>query len=227
MASNHRLRAVVFDLDGLMFNTEDLYDEVGEAILRRRGRRFTDELKRLMMGRPGWISLQIMIDHHRLEATVAELQAESDALFAEILPRRLQPMSGLENLLEALEDAAIPKAIATSSSRAFARTVLAQFAYEPRFQFVLTSEDVTEGKPAPEVYLTACRRFGLAAEQVLVLEDSENGCRAAVAAGAFAVAVPGRHSVDHDFRGVAMVADSLADPRIYQALGLATHRTPG
>jgi pseudouridine 5'-phosphatase len=96
---------------------------------------------------------------------------------------------------------------------------LGRFDFEPRFRFVLTSEDVRQGKPHPEIYLTAARRLGAEPARLMVLEDSENGCRAAVAAGAWAIAVPGEHSRDHDFRGARLVADSLADPRIYAALG--------
>jgi HAD superfamily hydrolase (TIGR01509 family) len=215
-------RAVVFDLDGLMFNTEDLYDEVGEQLLLRRGRQFDAALKRKMMGLPGLVSLQVMIDHHQLRDDAAQLQAESDAIFAEILPGRLRPLHGLPELLDALEAAGIPKAIATSSHRPFTETVLSQAGYRDRFAFLLTSENVVRGKPHPEIYLTACARFGLSPPQILVLEDSENGCRAAVAAGVFAVAVPGRHSCDHDFTGARLVAESLADPRIYGALGLSS-----
>ncbi len=214
-------QAVVFDMDGLMFNTEDLYDEVADILLQRRGARFSDDLKRQMMGRPAQVSLQIMIDTHRLQTTVAELDAESDELFAEILPKRLQPMPGLIELLADLEAAGIPKAIATSSGPDFTRAVLGQFDLHSRFRFVLTSRDVVEGKPHPEVYLTAAGRMDVEPSQMMVLEDSEAGCRAAVAAGAFAVAVPSRHSRGHDFQGTAFVADSLADARIYAALGLA------
>jgi pseudouridine 5'-phosphatase len=220
MPQSSPLRAVVFDLDGLMFNTEDLYDLVGARLLARRGQRFTAELKRAMMGRPSPIALQIMIDAHQLPATVPQLEQESDEIFAEILAAQLKPMAGLPDLLGALEAAAIPKAIATSSRRSFAKTVLSYFGYEPRFAFLLTAEDVIQGKPHPEIYLTAAQRLGLVPSQVLVLEDSENGCRAAAAAGAFTVAVPSQHSHDHDFRGVALVAESLADPRIYHALGI-------
>lgn len=214
------LRAVVFDLDGLMFNTEDLYDLVGERILARRGQQFTPELKRAMMGRPSPVALQIMIDRHQLQDTVDQLEQESDVLFAEILATDLAPLAGLESLLDALEAAALPKAIATSSRRSFTQAVLSQFALEPRFAFLLTSEDVVQGKPHPEIYLKAARRLGVPPQQVLVLEDSENGCRAAVAACAYTVAVPSPHSHGHDFSGAALVADSLADPRIYEALGL-------
>ena len=220
MSEPQSLRAVVFDLDGLMFNTEELYDDVGEILLQRRGHHYSEELKREIMGRPARVGLKTMIQWHGLDATVEQLQAETDEIFAGILPTRLRPLPGLEALLQALEAIPIPKAIATSSGRAYTTTVLSQFAYGPRFQFVLTGEDVREGKPAPEVYLTAAKRFGVAPSAVMVLEDSENGCRAGLAAGAFTVAIPGPHSRQHDFRGVALVAASLADVRIYRVLGL-------
>ena len=214
------LRAVVLDLDGLMVNTEELYDEVGEIILQRRGFHFSEQLKRETMGRPDRVSLQIMIDSLGLTATVEQLQAENDELFAELLPVRLRSLPGLDELLTALDVAAIPAAVATSSTRSYAATVLSQVGFERRFQFVLTADDVLEGKPAPEVYLAAARQFGVPPKALMVLEDSENGCRAGVAAGAYTVAVPGPHSQHHDFDGVAMVAQSLADARIYRALGL-------
>jgi pseudouridine 5'-phosphatase len=98
--------------------------------------------------------------------------------------------------------------------------VLSRFELLPRFEFVLSAEDVTEGKPHPEVYLTAARRLQRAPAEMLVLEDSQNGCNAAVAAGAYVVAVPGGHSLRHDFSGVQWIADSLADAHIYEVLGL-------
>ncbi len=83
---------------------------------------------------------------------------------------------------------------------------------------MLTSADIVEGKPNPEIYLTAAGRFGLAPGDMLVLEDSHNGCQAAIRAGAFAVAVPAGHSRRHDFTGAAPQIDTLADPRLYRVL---------
>jgi HAD superfamily hydrolase (TIGR01509 family) len=212
------IRAVVFDLDGLMFNTEELYQDVGTELLRRRGREFTPPLLDELMGRPSHVSLQIMIQWHDLDATVAELEAEQDAIFADLLDSRLAPMPGLFDLLAALEQARIPKAIGTGSPRPFVVDVLSRFHLEPRFEFLLTAEDVTHGKPDPEIYRTACQRLGCPPGQVMVLEDSENGCRSAVAAGAFTVAVPGSYGRGHTFAGTRFIADSLADPRIYHAI---------
>ena len=214
------IRAIAFDLDGLMFNTEELYIEVGTEILRRRDRKFTQELLDQMMGRQSHIALQIMIDVHGLQATVEELIAETDEIFPEILRTRLQPMPGLLDLLAALEMKQMPKCIATSSRRIFVTRCLDAFQLEPRFDFILAQEDIAQGKPHPEIYLTAAARHGIAPAEMLVLEDSQNGCRAALAAGAITVAIPGDHSRGHDFSDVNLVAQSLADERLYRMLGL-------
>jgi len=213
-------RAVVFALDGLMFNTEELYQEVAAELLRRRGYEFTQELLDQMMGRPSHIALQIMIDTHTLKATVSELLAETDEIFPGILKERLAPMPGLVELLAALEKSATPKGIATSSRRHFVDHVLGIFNFAPRFSPILTSEDITHGKPHPEIYIKAAERLGLPANETMVLEDSQNGCRAAIAAGAVTVAVPGEHSRNHDFTGATLIANTLADQRIYELLGL-------
>lgn len=213
-----RPRAVVFDLDGLMFNTEELYQHVGTEVLRRRGKTFDAELLDLMMGRPPRVSLQIMIDYHKLDATVEQIAREGELVFDEILDTRLETMPGLLPLLDHLEQLDLPKAIATSSGPKFVDNVLGRFDLARRFEFILTCDDIEQGKPHPEIYLLAADRFGIAPTEMLVLEDSQTGCRAAVASGAFAVAVPAGHSHSHCFEGASMVIDTLADPRLYEVL---------
>jgi HAD superfamily hydrolase (TIGR01509 family) len=127
-------------------------------------------------------------------------------------------MPGLIELLEALEANQIPKAIATSSRLPVVLRMLDHFGWRDRFNFILTSADVLHGKPNPEIYLKAADRHGIAPAAMLVLEDSHNGCRAAIDAGAHAVAVPGDHSRRHDFTGAQFIANTLADPRLYELL---------
>ena len=216
------LRAVTFDLDGLMFNTEELYQQVGATILDRRGHEFETALMDQMMGRKSNEALGRMIDYFALDATVEQLAAESAELFVDLLPQKLAPMPGLVELLAALEAAQIPKGIATSSGRTFVDAVLAVFGWRPRFAFVLAGEDIVHGKPAPDVYLLAAEQHGVEPAAMLVLEDSQLGCRAAVASGAYAVAVPSGRSVHHEFPGAKFEATSLGDERIYAALGLCS-----
>lgn len=201
-----------------MFNTEDVYWEVGKRLLARRGHEFTRELSDAMMGRPPQPSFEVMIQRHSLTDTWQQLAAETEVLFVELLDGYLAPMQGLLDLLDALERAGIPKAICTSSSRCLLTVVLSRFSAEPRFQFTLTAEDIIHGKPNPEIYLKAAQEFRIDPREMLVLEDSEAGSRAAAAAGAFTVAVPGKHSANQDFRVASLIAESLADPRLYAVL---------
>ncbi len=207
-----------------MFNTEQLYTHVLRELLRRREKEFTQDLVDQMMGRPAKSAFGVLSSYHNLDESLEELMEESDAIFLGILDGQLAPMPGLVELLAALEQHRIPKAVATSSRRSFTQRILGKFGFEPRFEFLLTGDDVTEGKPHPEIYLQAANRLKIAPAEMLVLEDSQNGCRAAVAAGAFAVAVPGEHSRSHDFSGAAFIAQGLGDQRIYEVLGLVPER---
>ncbi|MDA7950410.1 MAG: HAD family phosphatase [Pirellulaceae bacterium] len=209
------IQAVAFDLDGLMFNTEELYQHVGGVLLRRRGKEFTPELLDQMMGRQAPVALQIMIDWHQLDATVDDLKRETMGVFEEILDDRLRPMPGLVELLQFLDENQIPRSVATSSTRQFVDRVLSMYDWPGQFKFILAAEDVAHGKPHPEIYLRAAELFGVKPQQMLVLEDSQNGCQAGVAAKALTVAVPSGHSLTHNFTGAFAVAGSLADPKIY------------
>ncbi len=214
----HELKAVAFDMDGLMVNTEELYFEVGQTILQRRGREFKDSLRRSMMGLPGPKAFELMIATEELIDTVAVLAAESDEVFAGMLPHRLRPLPGLLELLDALDAHRIPRCVATSSSLRFASEVLSGISVLDRVDFVITAEHVPNGKPHPDIYLGAASRLGVAAQNMVVFEDSQHGSKAGMAAGACTVAVPGEHSRQHDFSGVCFVADSLADVRIRELL---------
>jgi HAD superfamily hydrolase (TIGR01509 family) len=222
MNATQLLCAVVFDLDGLIANTEDLYEQAGEELLGRRGKVYERELREQMMGRPVADSLRIMIEYHALTDGLDDLLLESQQVMDRLLTTSLSAMPGLFDLLDELRAGRVPAAVATSGTRSYADHVLRQLGILERFRFVLAAEDIRRGKPDPEVYLLAARRLQLAPAAMMVLEDSTNGCRAAVAAGAFTVAVPNRHTGRHDFSGARFVANTLADPRILRALRL-TH----
>lgn len=210
--------AVVFDLDGLMINTEDVYQLVGTELMRRRGKTFDDDLRGAMMGQPAAAALTVMIEWHALDDSLEDLSAESERTFWEFVEDRLTTMPGLHELLGLIDERGLRKSIATSGARPYAEELLKRIDLHESFEFLLTAGDITHGKPHPEIYQLAAARLELTPSETLVLEDSHNGCRAGVAAGAYTVAVPSPHSADHDFTGAKFVADSLADPRIRQVL---------
>lgn len=213
-----KIKAIAFDLDGLMVNTEDIYDHVCDELLGKRGLRFSRELKLKMMGRPGHVAIQIMKEELELADSIPDLQDEVAHLFHDIMPRFVQRLPGLSELLDFADELEIPKCVATSSFRHHADRVLEECELTARFDFILTSEDVTHGKPHPEVYLLAAEKHEVSPGQMLVLEDSVQGTRAGIDSGSVTVAVPGRHSVDCDYSHVEHRAESLHDDLIFQLL---------
>lgn len=212
------IQAVTFDMDGLMFNTEDLYDIVGEQLLNRRGQSFTSELKMAMMGLPGPDAFAVMKERCGLDDSIEALASECEEMFDDLLPARIEMMPGLEALLQLLESANVPKAIATSSHLRFAQRALGVFDLQPRFEFVLTAESVEKGKPNPDVYLLAASRLGVQPENMLVLEDSIHGSSAATAAGATTIAIPSRRVDSAQFGSVYAICERLDDSTVLELI---------
>ncbi len=108
-------------------------------------------------------------------------------------------MPGLFELLDIVDESRLPKAVATSSPREYMENLLGRFDLLHRFPVTLTAEDVTHGKPHPEIYLTAATRLNVHPGRMMVLEDSETGSRAGASAGAVVVSVPNIHTSKGDF----------------------------
>ncbi len=214
------IRAVVFDLDGLMVNTEEVFHMTGHELLRRRGKVATQALFNQMMGRRAREAFAAMIEMMELSETIDELQIESESIFDGLLETHLRPMPGLFELLGWIEQRGLPKGVATSSDSVYLHRMLGTFDLVDRFSMKLTAEDVTHGKPNPEIYLKAAERIGVKPHEMLVLEDSQAGTRAAAEAGAHIISVPHQHSRHHDFSPAKHVATSLIDPEIRRLIGV-------
>jgi HAD superfamily hydrolase (TIGR01509 family) len=208
------IRAVVFDLDGLMFDTEALFSRVTSQVLESRGKRFTAEIMRALIGRraaevAGWLKNLAGIDEPP-EIVLAEIRER----FAAEVDSAVHPTPGLFALLDHLHRRGLPAAVATSSGRAYADRLLTRHGLAGQFAFVLTSEDVTRGKPDPEIYQLAADRFAVPAAEMLVLEDSPAGVEAARGAGAVTVAVPHEHSPAEALRAADLIVPRLDDPEL-------------
>lgn len=205
-------------MDGLLFDTERLYWDVGDALLVARGHRYSHELQQRMMGRIGVAAMQQMIDFHGLDDSPESLLAESDRIYGEKLANDITPMPGLDQWISLLRETKTLFGLATSSRRKFVDIILATTDWANDLAFVLTGDDVTNGKPHPEMYLAAADKLNVPPASMLVLEDSGNGCAAAVAACAYTVAIPSPHTKMQSFDGAKLIAKSLADPRLWALL---------
>ena len=213
-----RFRGAAFDMDGLMFETESVYRKAAEELLGRRGYPYTEELYQDVMGRPPRYCFERFIETYHLSETWEELSAESEEIFLEVLKEGYEMMPGLKELLAALEEEGIPKCVATSSSRRIASAVLAKDGLWDRFQFILTSDDITRGKPDPQIYQLAASRFGIDPGDLVVLEDSAVGVRAAKRANATCFALRADHNDKADLSPADLIRETLADPDILRAV---------
>ena len=209
---------MALDMDGLTLNTEDLYEEVGQELMARRGKSYRDNVRQQMMGLPAPQAYAVLIRAEGLTESWEELQKESDAIFETILPNRVQPMPGLLELLDELDQLGLPRCIATSSTASFAKLALGFAGVLPRIDFILTPDDVEHGKPAPDIYCLAASRMNAQPERMLVLEDSSIGTLAGVRSGAHVISVPSRHTQGGNFEGAKYIVPSLSHTAIYETL---------
>lgn len=212
MSEPHRV--AVFDMDGLLINTEHLYDDAIGELLDQRGHVFTRDCKLAMMGRPAPAALAILVNTYDLEETHEALIHEIEERLMARMEAGLRTLPGAETLLDFLEERKVPMSVATSSRRRFAEHALGRVGLLERFRFLVCGDEIARGKPAPDIYLESARRHAVAPTAMIVFEDSVTGTTAALASGAFTVTVPGEHSRDATFPEVPLRVDRLDDPRV-------------
>lgn len=194
--SGAQVRAVVFDLDGLLVDSEPVQIAAWEAFLAELGHTLDDALLAEMFGLRLMDSARLVRDRLGLPLTVEEVMARRDAHFFAALPGRLHPMPGARELVAALQTRGVPLALATSGHRRYVDVALAALELEGAFAFEVTGEQVAAGKPAPDIYLAAAAGLRLPPAACVALEDAPNGVAAAKEAGMRCLAVPNAMTAD-------------------------------
>ena len=181
--------AVVFDMDGVLIETEELWDEVREQLARETGARYDAVAQRTMMGMsaPEWSSYMESLGVPGPPAAINdEVVRRLIARYREQLPL----IDGAVDAVQRLAAAGFTLAVASSSNRVLIDLVLAESGLAPLFAATVSSEEVARGKPSPDVYVEACRRIGVAPASATAVEDSHAGIRSAKAAGLRVLAIP-------------------------------------
>jgi HAD superfamily hydrolase (TIGR01509 family) len=183
------VEAVIFDLDGVILDTEELWDGVREGLARERGGRWSDRAQADMMGMssPEWSAY--MHDVVGLPEPPKEINRE---VVARMLDRYSERLPLIDGAVDAVERIATrwPLGLASSSNRELIDRALEVSGLAPLFRATVSSEEVPRGKPAPDVYLETARRLGVDPAAAAAIEDSANGIRSAHAAGMRVIAIP-------------------------------------
>jgi len=206
------IEAVVFDLDGVLLDSEQVWDEVREQLTRERGGRWHENAQREMMGMNSLEWSRYMHDTLGLSEPPEEISAEVVRRLEERYRNQLPLLDGAREAVERLA-ARWPLGLASSSNRELIDLVLDVSGLARFFRVTVSSEEVPRGKPAPDVYLEAARRLEVAPESCAAVEDSSNGIRSAKAAGMRVIAIPNPHfPPDEESLALADVTlGSLAD----------------
>jgi HAD superfamily hydrolase (TIGR01509 family) len=206
--------AVVFDLDGVLIQTEELWDEVRSGLARERGARYDAEAQRAMMGMSSLEWSQYMHDELGVPETPDEISDEVVRRMEERYRDRLPLIDGAREAVERLA-ARWPLGLASSSNRPLIDAVLELAGLAQLFAATVSSEEVPRGKPAPDVYLEAAARLGVDQARCAAIEDSHSGIRSAKAAGMRVIAVPNPSFPpgEEALAEADVVLDSLAELR--------------
>ena len=200
--------AVIFDLDGVILDTEELWDDVREHFARERGGRWSEQAQADMMGMSS-------IEWSRYMHDVVGVPDPPEEISREVVRRMLERYSQRLPLIDGAVDAVRrmaarwPLGLASSSNRELIDRALEVSGLAPHFRVTVSSEEVERGKPAPDVYLEAARRLEVEPSRAAAIEDSASGLRSAHAAGMFVVAIPNRAFPPPD--EVVALADVVLD----------------
>jgi len=200
MGKMNKPQAVIFDMDGVLVDSEPLHIQTEKRMFRKMGLDISDEEHAGYMGTATDLMWKQIISKRNLPLDIAEI---TELTIQEGLPffyslKKIDPMPGLVDLLEKLKAKKIPMAVASSSDAETIRVILEKSGLRKYFIHAVSSSEVGKSKPEPDVFLHAAKLLKVAPENCVVFEDSKNGIKAAKAAGMFCIAYSGANSGEQD-----------------------------
>ncbi|MEK3734844.1 MULTISPECIES: HAD family hydrolase [Paenibacillus] len=206
------LKAFIFDMDGVIIDSEPLHFEVDIQVMNDFGTSITREKLEQYVGMTNpemWASIK---DEYRLTQSVSEIiEYQLSNKISILTSKEMEPIEGIRELLDALKANGIPAAIASSSPPVFIEAVLRKFGLQDHFDAVVSGEEVEKGKPAPDVYLKAAELLGVEPQHCMVLEDARHGVAAAKAAGMTCIGFVNPNSGNQDLSQADHIVKSVSE----------------
>ena len=201
------VKGVIFDCDGVIFDSELVFTQSVVNYLKDKGISSTIDDVTFLVGQNMDKITSDVISHFKIEDDREIVRSDLNKYFKEIFKfEDMKPMKGLVDFLDKLDERGIKKMIASSSSRNYLNEMITCFNLEDRFSYILSGDDFVRGKPEPDIYFAAIEMMGLNKEELIVIEDSVNGIKASKAAGLYTIG----------FKGSKIWQDtSMADIEVY------------
>jgi len=206
-----QVSGIVFDVDGLLVDSEPLQARAINGVLARHGIHLGEEEFTELVGMQTRDNFVLLKARYGLPETIEELLAAKAELYLALVKTDLRACEGAVDLVKALKAQGVPLAVASSSPRRDVHLSLQAVGLSDCFLHIVTAEDAPRPKPAPDLYLEATRRLGLDPACCIAFEDSGAGVVAATSAGLTCYAVPHKYTRDHDFSRAAAVLGSLRE----------------
>lgn len=201
--------AVIFDMDGVLVDSEPLNFEAVRRLLARHGIAYAEDDNAAFIGMTDREHMRVLKIQHRLAPAEDRLVEDYLELVLSLIPGGTRPMPGVPEVLLGIGRAGYRLAVASSAAPPVIAARLDALGVRPLFEVVASGVEVPRGKPEPDVFLEAARRLGVSPRRCVVVEDSQNGLRAAKAAGMTCVVVPCRSTAGQDFSGADFRLEAL------------------
>lgn len=217
----NRFKAVVFDMDGVLVDSEPVHFESTVRVMRRFGLPFTDADNRRFIGSTDRVMFDVLKSTHALENPIEELIEMRKAIYLDLIQNgALVWRDGIRDLVRELAESGHSLAVASSGLKRIIEYTLNRGEIRDHFLAVVSADDIPAPKPSPAIYLEAARRIGIDPAQCAAIEDTDVGVRAAKNAGMFVIAFPTSTTASMNFDPADVVAGSAS--AIRQRL-LASH----
>lgn len=205
------IRAVIFDMDGVMIDSEPLWEKTERILLARRGIDYSPDYRDKIVGLNQRDSGKLLVGTFDLDDTVEEIIAERVAILTSIYEKELEVVPSLVPLLKELGKNGYVLAVASSSPERVIKFVLDMFSLNDYFSAVVSGESAENGKPHPDIYIHTAERLGLKPSECVAIEDSINGLRSAKGAGMYCIAIPDKRLSPAEFKSANLILDSLEE----------------
>jgi beta-phosphoglucomutase family hydrolase len=212
------IRAVIFDLDGVIVESEDAHIEAERQTFQEHNVKISAEELHTYTGTMAKVMFTELIAKYKLNTTFEEINSQKEEILLKLLDQDAEPTKGVLNLIQELKRRGIKLAVGSSSNRKLVNYILNKLNLTHTFDCVITAEDIEHSKPDPEIFLKAATELGVKPNQCLVIEDSKLGVEAAKSAGMKSIGYRNPHSGNQDLSKADAIIDDFSKVDIEKML---------